>query len=941
MFVQIRCGTHRSPSTFGQFPDNLTTPEQIRKERMMRRADLRCLFAFLPLLLFGSAQASAQQGNLLVRVTDAETGNALSDVNVEIFAGGAETAIGGVTDARGLFRISLDPGAYRVILSRLGYEVVRQDRVGIVSGESTPLEVALVSQAFELDPFVVTASRRQEKALEAPASVFIVSRERVQERAALTPIEHIKSEPGVDVVQTGLNQSNVVARGFNNVFSGALLTITDNRYAFVPSLRVNAYNFIPTTDLDFERMEIVLGPGAALYGPNSAQGVFHMVTASPIDRPGSQITVAGGTRSVFQGAFRTAWRNESENFGVKLSGKYFRGNDWAYVDPVEERERQDAINAGADPDTLKIGARSEDAENYSGEIRLDYRPSDDSEWVVQGGINNAASSIELTGIGAGQGVDWQYSYLQSWFSKGRFFAQAFMNASNSGDTYLLRTGEGIVDRSKMYAGQIQHGWAFGDRQDFTYGIDLQRTSPDTEGTINGRNEDDDQIDEAGAYIHSLTNLTDNISLTLALRSDYHSELEDLTWSPRAALQWSPQQDQNFRVTFNRAFSTPTTNNLFLDLKASSIPLGGGLGYDVRTLGVPRSGFNWTPGCAGMGALGDFCMQSPFAPGQALPANAVLAWDALVAAFVPEPLRPLLPNPGTAVQSILRRLDPEAESIAQAFPVDDVFLTDDGRDIARMRPTIFNTFEVGYGGILAGKLRVDANVYTTRIEDFIGPLRVETPSVFLDPTTTAAYVTQQLGPLVSGGQLTPQELQAIITGLASVPVGTIAPDESPSSDILLAYRNFGAVDFWGGDLGAQFLVNERLSVRGSYAYVSKDCFEFGDPELNDGTCSRPDDIALNAPQHKFSLAGRWDDRRRGWGTELRMRWVDSFPMNSGVYIGQVDSYSVFDLNVDVQVPNVPGASVGLTGTNIFNHEHFQFIGAPEIGALWLVRVGYAF
>lgn len=898
----------------------------------MRRTGLWCMFALASLVLLVPSLASAQQGNLLVRVTDAETGAPLSDVNVEVYASGAESPVGGITDQSGLFRISLAEGRYRVILSRLGYEIVREDGVGIRPGESTPLEVSLTSQAFELDPFVVTASRRQEKALEAPAAVFIVSRERVAERTALTPIEHIKGEPGMDIVQTGLNQSNVVARGFNNVFSGALLTITDNRYAFVPSLRVNAYNFIPSTDLDLERMEIVLGPGAALYGPNSAQGVFHLVSSSPIDRPGSQITLAGGNRSVFQGAFRSAWANQSETFGIKLSGKYFRGNDWAYVDPGEQEARQDAIDAGADPDTLKIGARSEDAENYGGEIRMDYRPWEDSEWVVQGGVNNAASSIELTGIGAGQGVDWRYQYLQSWFSKGRFFAQAFVNASNSGDTYLLQTGEGIVDRSKMYAAQIQHGWDFGSRQDFTYGLDLQRTSPDTEGTINGRNEDNDQIDEWGVYLHSLTRLTDNISLTLALRADDHSELEDLNWSPRAALQWSPQEGQNFRVTFNRAFSTPTTNNLFLDLKARTLPIAPGVGYDVRTLGVPRTGFNWTPACAGAGAVGDFCMQSPFAPGQALPANGVLAWDALVAQLVPAALQPLLPNPGASVQTILRRLDLEEGG----FVVDQTFLTDEGRDIGRMRPTIYNTFEVGYGGILAGKLRLDANVYTTRIEDFIGPLRVETPTVFLDPVTTGAYVAQQLAGLV-----TPEEIAAIAAGLASVPIGTVAPDESPNSDILLAYRNFGEVDFWGGDLGAQLLVNDRLSFRGSYAYVSKDCFEFGDPADNDGTCRRPDDIALNAPQHKATLGGRWDDRRAGWATELRARWVDSFPMNSGYYVGRVDAYTVLDFNVDVRVPQVPGATVGLSGTNILNNQHQQFVGAPELGALWLIRVGYAF
>ena len=96
--------------------------------------------------------------------------------------------------------------------------------------------------------------------------------------------------PGVDRAQTGLAQGTVVARGFNNVFSGTLLTIIDNRYARVPSLRFNAYSMFPTNDLDIDRIEVSLGPGAALYGPNAASGVMHLITSSPLDRQGSSVS---------------------------------------------------------------------------------------------------------------------------------------------------------------------------------------------------------------------------------------------------------------------------------------------------------------------------------------------------------------------------------------------------------------------------------------------------------------------------------------------------------------------------------------------------------------------------------------------------------------------------------------------------------------------------
>ena len=81
---------------------------------------------------------------------------------------------------------------------------------------------------------------------------------------ARTPADHIKALPGVDLAATGLTQSYVVVRGFNNVSSGRLLSIVDNRYARIPALRINAINMIPTTDMDIERIELARGPGAAL-----------------------------------------------------------------------------------------------------------------------------------------------------------------------------------------------------------------------------------------------------------------------------------------------------------------------------------------------------------------------------------------------------------------------------------------------------------------------------------------------------------------------------------------------------------------------------------------------------------------------------------------------------------------------------------------------------
>ncbi len=105
------------------------------------------------------------------------------------------------------------------------------------------------------------------------------------------------------------------------------------------------------------------------------------------------------------------------------------------------------------------------------------------------------------------------------------------------------------------------------------------------------------IDEAGLYVHSETRLSDKIDIVAALRVDDHNRIEDPNFSPRAALVLHPSETNTVRFTFNRAFATPTTNSLFLDRLAGTLPIIPGISYDLRVLGVPADGLSF-PSCAG-------------------------------------------------------------------------------------------------------------------------------------------------------------------------------------------------------------------------------------------------------------------------------------------------------------------------------------------------------
>ena len=905
----------------------------------MRAFSLKRLFMVLGLLCI-AGPASAQSG-LTGRVTEAGTGAPIVGARVQASSGG-RTAASAITGENGAYRITnLTAGTYDLTVSRIGYQMARSNGVQVGTGFATA-DITMALIPSQLEQVVTTASRAPEKVLDAPASVSVVTAVEINDRPAVTVAEHVVALPGIDVARGGLLQSNIVARGFNNIFSGAMMTLTDNRFAFVPSLRVNIPYLTPTISEDVERIEVVLGPGAALYGPNTPSGVMHVITKSPFSSQGTTLTLDAGNQSLVRGSFRTAGA-PSEKWGYKLSYDAMKAKEWPEFehDPLEKKARDTKL------------------QRQGGEARIDFRPTASSEIIANYGRTQAGSAVEPTGLGPAQVKDWVYQTYQLRGRVNRLFGQIFMNKSDAGSTYLLRTASPttscpnvadpacIIDQSQQFAAQLQHGLDWGTRQRFLYGVDYQHTTPKTSGTINGRNEDDDDISEIGGYLHSVTQLSSLLELTAAARVDQHSRLEKSNFSPRIALVFKPQENHNLRLTFNRAFSTPSTNNLFLDLVAGSV----GSLFKVRALGVPETGFSFKRDCTG--GTGSLCMRvGTFQPGQSTAMTPAVAAPyypfafaavkaGLLAAGVPAPvvayMETLRPTPAQ-VSTQLRVLNPENATFR------DVAATD-LNDIPRLMPTIHNTIEGGYKGILGNRLQLQLDVWHENRKNFVGPLIVETPNVFLDRPSLQAYLIAALTPVVG-----PTNAQAIGTSAATamggisattnasakgVPVGVVNFQEnlSAQSDVIVTYRNFGNLNVWGSDLGGELLLDGGWSLQGTYSWVNKNLF----PRSEVGGVQ---DIALNAPATKGSLAMRFKDQAKGLSGELRGRYVAEFPVYSFIP-GTIASYTLVDAQMAIRPASWKGLMLALNATNILDKRHREFVGGGNLGRLVMTRLQYTF
>ena len=861
----------------------------------MRNAALGLFAAVLLPLQSVSAQQVAVSGT--IRTNNQPLAGAVVEARV-----GEHSQAQTVSDASGRYRLRLAPGRYTFAFRLIGYAERRVPEVAVSEGNAAiSVDAELTPVAVQLEHTVVTANRHADKALDAPVAIDVVDEQAVKERSAVTALDYVVNVPGVDVAQQGIQGRQVVARGFNQTFGTSLLMLSDYRTASIPSLRGNLSHFITATGDDIDRVEVLRGPASALYGPNAADGVVHFITKSPFESPGTSVSLTGGERSLGQAAVRYA-AVPSDRFAFKVSGKFLRAHEW-----------------DAPPEPAEITPRDPLVERVGGEARADVKVTSTGTAVVDVGSTLAKRHVEYTSIGASQIKDWRYDFAQLRYSDGRFFAQTFVNINNAGKTFNLRTDAPVYDRSNLIVGQVQHGFDVAQGSTITYGLDVQRTDPRTNATIDGRNENNDVIVETGAYAQAETKLSQTVQLLTAARVDKNDRMNGAVFSPRVSVSYVPRSGQRWWLSYNRAFATPTPTDMFVDIVAARL---NPLPYAIRAVGVPQSGFHFARDCAG-----GLCMMSPFAAGQ-LPLDATLLWPAVVQIMKANGVDiSALPAPTSKdVKTVLRMLDPSAGVFrASAAPTDD---------IGALKPTITNSVETGYKGLIAGRLLFEANVYATRRENFRGPLAVETPNAFLSTADLAAYFGKFM-PAAQAGQLA-----AGIGGINAnaqapgIPLGTIAPaGPLGGSDIVLTYRNFGRVELWGTDLALQWAASNHVSLASSYSFTSDNFF----PGKNPGE----PDLSMNAPRHKALFSARWREASHDASAELRTRFVGSFQMIDGVWNGNVPGFAVADAEVGAAIPGYRGARVTLSVENLTDDRHAEFVGAPVIGRLLMTRLEYRF
>ena len=443
---------------------------------------------------------------------------------------------------------------------------------------------------------VVTASRVEQEIVNAPATVTVIGSDTIDAQSVVSVGELVRQVPGVNVVQTSNRDFNVTSRGASGTLASSQIVMIDGRTVYQDFYGFVAWDLLPITLDNLERVEVVRGPASAVWGANAMSGVVNMITKRPRDMLGTTLDMnfgvfdrnvtgqdmdPGSTYSVM-GTHAAA---PSDTFAYKLSLGY--SESAAFARPVGQ-----VPNVTGRPQFYPSIANF-DSRSPKFDFRGDWDSPDGVSHIKVSGGYGGSQGLLHTAIGPFElkpGTRMMYGRLQ--YQRNSLEVGGFVNSSFSPYRTLLVRGLAGPLEGEMLSNTLDVNFSnttvIGTRNVVSYGGNARLVTMNFDlgpaGT--GRN-------EQGFYIQDEIFFHDRFRWIIGGRVDRISTLGDVRFSPRTTLIFKPAGDHSIRLSYNQAFRAPSLTNTFLDahlVQPVNLPLptliGAAVGPAVAALPIP-------------------------------------------------------------------------------------------------------------------------------------------------------------------------------------------------------------------------------------------------------------------------------------------------------------------------------------------------------------------
>jgi iron complex outermembrane recepter protein len=409
---------------------------------------------------------------------------------------------------------------------------------------------------------VTTVSRSEGSVEKSPAAIYVITETDIRRSGATSIPDLLRMVPGLEVAQINAHTWAISARGFNGRFSNDLLVMIDGRTVYSPLFSGVFWDQqdVPLEDID--RIEVIRGPGATLWGANAVNGVINIITKKAEDTQGGLVRSGGGNVNLGFG--------DLQDGGTIGSKAHYRVFTTSFAENHLE---------------LPSGANDAEDQWQMGQIgfRMDWDLSARNSFTLEGDLHGGMESQELVKL-----VSFTPPFLQqiednTGLAEGDVLARmthTFAGGSQlSAQFYFDRTNYNDAvfgENRNTYDLDVQDQFSLGSRQTVVWGLGYRRTV-DEIGTRFGLTFNPPSADEDlfNLFVQDQVQLVEN-HLSLIVGSKFeHNDFSGNDAQPTVRLLWTPQSRQALWLAVSRAVRIPNRANDAVVFSRAGVPLGNG------------------------------------------------------------------------------------------------------------------------------------------------------------------------------------------------------------------------------------------------------------------------------------------------------------------------------------------------------------------------------
>ncbi len=393
---------------------------------------------------------------------------------------------------------------------------------------------------------VTSVAKRSGKLAESPAAIYVITQDDIRRMGAVTIPEALRVVPGLQVASITANSYAISSRGLNGMFADKLLVLIDGRSVYTPTMGGVFWGVQDTMMEDIDRIEVIRGPGATLWGANAVNGVINVITKTAEETQGGLLVAGAGNQETAFGSLRYGGQTE-------IGGNVAHYRMYGKINSRNENINRDRTDGPDDSNTGRVG------------FRMDWDGSEKDSFTVQGDAYSGDEGFGYTAIESlSSEPDYDLYKEDDWSVSGGNILGRWTRDISETNSLTLQSYFDRTDRDSDLLGierntfdlDFQHRFEWMPNNTLTWGLGYRFTGDEMDNTVALGFYSDDQTDNlySGFLQNEMSFFDDKLRLTLGSKAE-HNDYTGWEFQPSVRSAYIISDKQSVWASASRAVQT--------------------------------------------------------------------------------------------------------------------------------------------------------------------------------------------------------------------------------------------------------------------------------------------------------------------------------------------------------------------------------------------------